>query len=340
MKFEYSITRELLQELVKAGTLEEKLRELGLSPSLRTTLFQDTKIRTSHFSNKIEGNRLTLEQSEEVWKGKMVDAPSRDIQEVKNLFSVFDFLLQEAKQEKPATPEMICTIHRYVEKNIVRGKLLGHYRETQNAIFDSSTNKIVYMPPEAKDVPSLMAILIDIINNKEWEHDLIKAAVAHYGLVTIHPFMDGNGRTARALSAFLLMQSRFQFVRYMAWDEYFYQHRSTYYQILHNTQGNNFYDLKGVWNIQSWLEFFISGIVQTIQRFLDQVKTSSTEIFLNKRQEKALRFLKRRLKITNSDYCKLNKVSNFTARADLRELEKRGLVRQIGQGRSVHYILK
>lgn len=340
MEFKYTVTKELLRILLSIGVLEEKLKSLSLPTSLRMTLLQGNKIRTSYFSNKIEGNCLTLKQSEEVWKGNPVHAPSRDIQEVKNLFDLFDFMIGKSGNEKACTIKLICEIHKYVERNIVKGKLLGNFRESQNAIFDSATRQVVYMPPEAKEIPFLMKQLIEKLNTQNWEHDLIKVAIAHFGLVTIHPFMDGNGRTARALSTLLLMRSDFYFVKYMAWDEYFYKYRSKYYEILHHAQGDNYYQNQGVWDVQHWLEYFILGIEQTVLHFLKELQTPQNKAILNRRQEKALRYLHRKMKITNREYCHLNKVSNFTARADLLIMEEDELIERIGKGRSVEYVLK
>lgn len=340
MKFTYTITKNLLQSLTTIASLEERLKSLSLSTALRTTLFEQAKIRTSHFSNKIEGNCLTLEQTEDVWKHKKVDAPKRDIQEVKNVFDLFDFLLDEARSILPLTEEFVLTIHRTVEQHIVKGKLLGHYREAQNAVFDASTHAVVYMPPEAKDVAKLMKEFIHELNTLPWEHPLIKAAIAHFGLVTIHPFMDGNGRTARAVSTFVLMQSHLQFIRYFAWDEYFYHHRSHYYAILHHSQGNNFYGRDESWDVQQWIEFFVYGVEQSILRFLEHIESKKYFDELNKRQQKALRFLKRHHAISNREYRQLNKISNVTACAELKDLEDKGLIKRIGAGRASKYTLK
>ncbi|MFA5811344.1 MAG: Fic family protein [bacterium] len=340
MEFNYIITKELIRALLAIASLEERLKGLSLSPALRTSLYQDAKIRTSHFSSKIEGNCLTLKQTEDVFKQKHIQAPKRDIQEVKNLFDLFDFLIAESMHPEKITSKTICTLHRYVEKNIVKGRLLGRYREAQNAIFDSATSRVIYMPPETTDIPTLMDQFLNILSGSGWEHELIRSAVAHFGLVTIHPFMDGNGRTARALSTLLLMQSGFQFVRYMAWDEYFYLHRNQYYNLLHAAQGDNYYERNGRWDIQAWVEFFILGIEQTIGNFLEQIGATQQPAVLNVRQEKALRFMKRKGRITNREYRELNKVSNFTALSDLQSMEEQGLAERIGKGRAVQYLLK
>lgn len=340
MKFTYVVTKQLLHMLTEIAVLEREVARLSLTPALRTSLYQAAKIGTSHFSNKIEGNCLTREQTEDVWKKKKVEAPKRDIQEVKNLFELFDYLIEKSKSTEPLTAKLVCAIHRYVEKNIVKGKLLGNYRESQNAIFDAETNRVVYMPPKASEVPKLVDELLERLNATEWEHDLIKAAIAHFGLVTIHPFMDGNGRTARALSTYLMMRDGFLFVRAMAWDEYFYQHRAQYYEFLHEAQGKNFYEREYQWDVQRWLEYFIGGVAEMLRHFLEQTRGVSEAQPLNNRQEKALRLLTRKGKLTNREYRELNRVSNFTALMDLRSMEEQGLLKRIGQGRSAQYVLK
>lgn len=340
MKFQYTITKELLQAFLNIGALEEKLKALPLETSLQAALFRDAKMKTSHFSGKIEGNCLTLKQSEDLVTGKKVDAPAKDIQEIKNLFELFAFLERGSKTSAPLKSNFVCTLHKLVEKNIVRGKLLGHFREAQNAVFDAATGDIVYLPPEAKDVEALMLEFLQQLNHNEWEHGLIRACIAHFGLVTIHPFMDGNGRTARALSTFLLLRSAFLFPRYIPWDEYFYHHRRQYYQLLHDAQGDNFYERKGIWDIQRWLEFFVYGVEGVLQSFLEKMETQTGIHPLNARQKRGLHFLKKKQQMTNKDYRLLNKISNFTALMDLRDLETKGLIRKLGEGRSVRYVSK
>lgn len=340
MKFQYAITKELLQAFLNIVVLEEKLKSLPLDRSLQASLFQEAKVKTSHFSGKIEGNCLTLKQSEDLAQGKRVDAPAKDIQEIKNLFELFAFLESGPKTSAPLKSNFVCTLHKLVEKNIVKGKLLGHYREAQNAVFDATTGDIVYLPPEAKDVETLMLEFFQQLNHNRWEHELIRAAVTHFGLVTIHPFMDGNGRTARALSTFLLLKSAFLFPRYIPWDEYFYHHRRQYYQLLHDAQGDNFYERKGIWDLQRWLEFFVYGVEEILQSFLEKMGGEMEIHSLSDRQKRGLHFLKKKQQMTNKDYRRLNNISNFTALMDLRDLENRGLIRKLGKGRAVRYLLK
>ena len=84
------------------------------------------------------------------------------------------------------------------------------YRDGQNVIKDSGSGSIVYMPPEAKDVPGFMVDLITWINEEVSKAELpvpIIAAIAHYQFATIHPYYDGNGRTARLLTNLVLHKS-------------------------------------------------------------------------------------------------------------------------------------
>lgn len=340
MKFQYSITKEILQAFLNIAALEGKLKTLPLDVSLRVSLFQEAKVKSSHFSGKIEGNCLTLKQSEDLAAGKKVDAPAKDIQEIKNLFELFTYLERRSKTAVTLNNDFVCLLHKFVEKNIVKGKLLGHFREAQNAVFDSSTGGVVYLPLEAKDVEKLMKEFLESLNHHPWEHELIRAAVAHFGLVTIHPFMDGNGRTARALSTFLLLKSPFLFPRIIPWDEYFYHHRRQYYQLLHDAQGDNFYERKGGWNLQRWLEFFVYGVEEVLQSFLEKMGGEMEIHSLSDRQKRGLHFLKKKQQMTNKDYRLLNNISNFTALIDLRDLESRGLIRKLGKGRAVRYLLK
>jgi Fic family protein len=78
------------------------------------------------------------------------------------------------------------------------------YRDGQNVIRDGRTKAIIYMPPEAKDVKNLMAGMVDWVNKNTELACPIIAGVAHYQFATIHPYYDGNGRTARLLTTLIL----------------------------------------------------------------------------------------------------------------------------------------
>ena len=96
------------------------------------------------------------------------------------------------------------------------------------AVYDSQTGTPEYIPPEYCDIPGLLDELVSYVNTTD-DHPLIVAAVVHYQLVTIHPFEDGNGRTARLLSGYILDINGFGFNGIGSLEEYFAYDVDEYY---------------------------------------------------------------------------------------------------------------
>lgn len=119
------------------------------------------------------------------------------------------------------------------------------YRDGQNVIRDGSTRAIVYMPPEASDVPLLMADLFAWVNEQLRTAELpspILAAVAHYQYATIHPYNDGNGRTARLLTTLLLHRTGYGLKGIYSLEEYYARNLEAYYRALTIGPSHNYYD--------------------------------------------------------------------------------------------------
>jgi len=126
------------------------------------------------------------------------------------------------------------------------------YRDGQNVIRDSASGAIVYMPPVAKDVPHLMATMVDWANEAEEAQvpaPLI-AALVHYQFVTIHPYYDGNGRTARLLATFVLHRGGYGLNGLLSLEEY----------ALAVHPHHNYYFGRRAADISSWVEYFIGTL--------------------------------------------------------------------------------
>ncbi len=130
----------------------------------------------------------------------------RDDKEVLGYYSALDELEKLAIRKAKVTEEVIKRLHALVMAGGKKAAKPSPYRDGQNVIRDSRTNKIVYLPPEAKDVPHLMRDLVLWFNATEHAHFPypLLAGIAHYQFATIHPYYDGNGRTARLLTTLIL----------------------------------------------------------------------------------------------------------------------------------------
>jgi len=153
-----------------------------------------------HYSTKIEGNPLTLKQVTVALDQKSSNKSNRNLKEVLNYAKARNYIenLKTNLDEKS-----ILTSHDLVLNGIVLKSHRGKYRKAQNAIKGSNQKHTVYLPPEWSDVQDLMKDLIIWTRKNLSAKDLsplIISGLFHFQFVTIHPFMDGNGRLARLWS--------------------------------------------------------------------------------------------------------------------------------------------
>src|SRR5207248_2347308 len=141
------------------------------------------------------------------------------------------------------------------------------YRDGQNVIRDSASRGIVYMPPEAKDVPALMKALEIWVNASEREGVPcpIRAGIAHYQFATIHPYYDGNGRTARLLTTLILHRGGYDLKGLYSLEEYYARDLSAYYEALAVGPSHNYYQGRAEADITAWVEYFCAGMAESFE---------------------------------------------------------------------------
>lgn len=203
--------------------------------------------------------------------------------------------------------------------------------------------KVHYQAPDARVVNAEMEKLFKFINTDNTDN-IIKAAITHLWFVIIHPFDDGNGRIARALTEMLLARSENSSDRFYSMSSQIEKHRKAYYEELKITQG-------GSLDITSWLEWFLNTLLGAIENSQDTLKTilgKSTfwnihqgETF-NDRQSKMLNMLFDGFNghLTSSKWAIICKVSHDTATRDIADLVKHSILEKVGDGRTTYYILK
>ena len=173
-------------------------------------LYTYYRVGMTYSSNALEGNTLTLTETKILLEDGLTAGgkPLRDSYEALGHADAYDFMLKTAQSE-PFTfsEEMILELHKIFFHRLDESKA-GVYRDIQ--VFITGTE---YIPPPANEVSALMNKLSDDLLNK-WnnEHPVILAAYAHQKLVDIHPFEDGNGRTARLLMNLILINKGYQIV--------------------------------------------------------------------------------------------------------------------------------
>ena len=253
----YTITPATAAALMQVEADRTVVEQTPLPLAAREELRRRARIRSTHYSTRIEGNRLTLEEAGQVIEGKQFHGRERDVGEVRNYWNALLRVEEWATKGVTLTEDLIKRLHALVENGVRAGP--SPYRDGQNVIRDSASDAIVYMPPEAMDVPGLMAALVDWVNTaaKEGIPIPLIAALVHYQFVTIHPYYDGNGRTARLLATFILHRRGYGLHGFFSLEEHHARDLEAYYQALAIHLHHNYYEGRAAADLTSWIEYFV-----------------------------------------------------------------------------------
>ena len=226
-----TITNDILNSIIEIELNRYKISLVELSQNVLNKLRKNSKIKSSYASNKIEGNPLSEKQAEEVIESDERKHYLKPEQEVRNYFLALNYLEEKLNNKEKLSKKLILDVQKLVEKGAPKEKigLRGPMPPgVLFAVYDSKTGNPDYIPPEYSDVPGLLDELIEYVNTTD-DHPLIVAAVVHYQLVTIHPFEDGNGRTARLLSGYIMDLNGYGFNGIGSLEEYFAYDVDEYY---------------------------------------------------------------------------------------------------------------
>ena len=279
----YTITDNLLGIISETEKLRTWLRTSRIDiPWLEKMRFE-ALTRQAHFSTSIEGNPLTLPEVEALARGKDIPAAKKAKQEVINYFATLRWI-QEQKPYKAVTEKGLLNLHRLLTQNILSESQAGQYKARQNYVV--AAGKIIYTPPGPREVRSLTRALLEWLKNTDkLVHPIIAQAIAHYELVKIHPFTDGNGRCARCLATWILYLRGFDTEHIFAVDQFYREDYEGYYQSIQRVRGEG-------GDLTSWLEYCSLAFKHILERTQRRIKELSIPERLKKvsltRQQESL----------------------------------------------------
>ena len=226
------LSNEILKYITEIDKNRYQVHDVKIPNSVASKLRKNSKKKSSYASNKIEGNPLSERQVDEVIDSDERRNFLRPEQEVRNYFLALNYLEEERKKETEFSKKLILDVQKLVEKGASKEKLGLRGPMPPGvlfAVYDTQTGNPDYIPPEYVDIPVLLDELVEYVNTTD-DHPLIVAAVVHYQLVTIHPFEDGNGRTARLMSGYILDINGYGFNGIGSLEEYFAYDVNEYYE--------------------------------------------------------------------------------------------------------------
>ncbi len=339
----YTITNKILTYIGVIEAAKEVINTAPLLPYYEKQFQKDALIRQVHYGTHIEGNELNLRQAEKVLEGEVVVARERDIQEVLNYRKVMEYIGQ-IDQKTPITEALLLELHAFTVDKILEKEKTGAYRQTQVVVKNSRTGEISFTPPPAVEVRFQMQELEDFINEENDMHPILKGGAVHYEFVRIHPFVDGNGRVARALSTLILFQRGYDIRKFFSLEEYFDKDAGSYYQALQSV-------LKKQGDLTQWLEYFIEGLAIELSKIKDKVEKISIDgklrqklggkpLLLSDRQLKIIEYIQETGFLQNQAFATLfPMVSEDTILNELKGLLASGIMRKVGKTKGAKYII-
>jgi len=339
----FKYTDKIVKFLTKISASRELILNSPFIPQWELTLRKEAIIHSAHSSTRIEGNRLSLEQVTDLAMGREVIATRKDKQEVLNYLNVLE-KINNLVNDTSLKEKDILKIHLMVTKGTLENPTdCGVYRNRYVVVGNKFTGEIYFKPPQNNDVPKLINGLINWINLEETKEldPVIEAGITHYEFVRIHPFIDGNGRTARVLAALILYLRGFDTKQFFCLDDFYDSDRHSYYSALQNVNQKTL-------DLTSWLDYFCEGVYVSLKAVKERVVRLSSErlrkaregqIALTERQMRIVEFININRKITNRDVREMFKLSNRVALDEINKLIELRVLKSNGKGRGIHYVL-
>jgi len=342
LKPKFTITNKITAAITAIERTRGFLEAAALSDFWVETMQNRALVLEAHHTTHIEGTHLTLDQSEQLLAGHTVTgANPDDTKELLNYKIAFEFISKCLLKNEPISEQLIYGIHERLVKG-VRGNnaMPGEYRIDQNCVINSITKKVIYMPPPPEEVRGMMIELVNWLNATTEINAILVSAIAQFQLVHIHPFLDGNGRTARLLSTFCLYQRGYDFKRLFTISEYYDRKRTDYYRAIQNVRENNM-------DMTRWLEYFCEGLSTQLQevrvkgiQFIKQSKLTWLHN-LSQRQKLAVNHVLSNGFLSIGDYQILcPEVSRRTLQREIQELVEKNIFQSTGATNKLIYKIK
>ncbi|MBQ7417455.1 MAG: Fic family protein [Acidaminococcaceae bacterium] len=331
------LTNEILKYITEIERNRYRASSVKLSRSVANRLRKNSKKKSSYASAKIEGNPLSEKQADEVIERDERKHFLKPEQEIRNYFLALNYLEEKAARREGFSKKLILDVQEYVEKGAPAEKigLRGPMPPgVLFAVYDSQSGNPDYIPPEYSDVPNLLDELVAYVNTTD-DHPLLVAAVVHYQLVTIHPFEDGNGRTARLLSGYILDINGYGFYGIGSLEEYFAYDINEYYESIQMGLPALYYSGRNnPPHPEIWFHYFLRMVMLYSNKVCELSESSSEEelsgslSYLKAREKELLLFLIKNYKreFTPIEVSRELGVTNKTVINRLAALVKNGFV--------------
>lgn len=331
----YTLTDKLLKNLTEIERLYGQIEVLRLPKQLQLNLERNNLVQSSYVSNSIEGNPLSLPEVTNLLLGDRVPV-NRDEKEVHNYFEILRELPGQVERE--LNLDVMVEIHKRLMSG-VNNEIAGTIRNSPVVVGArdiADRIRTQHQPPYHKSEDILLAInqLFAWLNETDIPIPL-KAGIWHHQFVYIHPFVDGNGRACRLLTALIFLRGNYQINKYFVLDDYYDIDRSQYSGKLHTADSGD---------KTKWLEYFTDGVKYSLQGALGKTKNAITTLNVSQqptpREKEVLRIFSELPEVNSATVANQLGVTRQQAHKLLRSLVERGLIEKYGSTKSSYYKLR
>jgi Fic family protein len=341
---------EVTNNLSRIGLALGRINGADIWPASAEALRFSAQVGTIHYSTLIEGNRLGLLEAERAARGELDPTTKAEI-ELVNYVDALAFLDRRLAQDGLGiTEDLLLKVHYEATKGLgtedgpFKPHHEGAWRDGEAGVWDPVSQRIVHAGAPQVEVRPRMLGLVDWVNAKlqtpiEWPAPVV-AGLLHFFIADIHPFADGNGRTARLMTAALLMKTGQVPGRMFNFDAYYGTDKAAYLDALRSPRRETL-------SLESWVRYFTNGLALEYERVAGEVdrlgglgRTAGGErLQLSSNQQSGVSRLALRhiAEFDRRDYERAANVSTTTATKDLRRLAEAGVLIRVGAGPSTRY---
>lgn len=332
----YTITNKLLGNIKRIAEIITDLNSRSFPKVVLAEMEKRAREISAFSSTSIEGNPLPLTDVKRILKNRPehIRDSEKEVLNYNKAVLELDGLIKAKKFSFDIN--LIVKIQKIITDGLIEKYRCGHIRKEPVFVNNPKTRKTIYWPPESEEMPKLLKELLDYLkNNSQTVDPLILAGIFHKQFVVIHPFVDGNGRTARLLTKALMAKMGLDTFNLFSFENYYNQNVSKYFAEVGLT--GNYYDIKDRVDLTSWLEYFSDGIIDELLRVKKELEKETVSPDIKDHHTLILNYIKEKGYMTNKEYSTLTKRAKPTRNLDFNKLIDRGLIVRVGKGRATYY---
>jgi len=334
----YIISHKLLGNIKRIAEIVTDLNSRCFSKVALHEMELRAREVSAYSSTSIEGNPLPINDVKRILKNKPENIRDSE-KEVLNYNKALLELDDCMKTEKIVLDmKWLGKIQKTVTEGLIEKYRWGRIRKEPVFVNDPRTGKTIYWPPDHEEViPMLKELFSFLEGNAQSIDPLILAGIFHKQFVVIHPFIDGNGRTARLATKVLLARMGLNTFNLFSFENYYNQNVTRYFQKV--GLAGNYYELKESLDFTSWLEYFTDGIIDELLRVKKTLEkeTATPDKVLKSYHQKIIDFINEKGFITDRDYAELTDRAKPTRNLDFRKLIDLGFIEKVGKGKATYY---